>query len=113
MPSKEKSKRPRRRIAGNSAAVLADKSPFKSALRRVLAQDATDAEVKRVTSQLRRAATQLLNKAARGDLSAIRELADRCDGKPRQELSGTDGGPVVVEILRFADAAAEADFAQP
>ena len=39
-----------------------------------------------------------LKAAEKGDLRAIMDLADRLDGKPlqRQELTGAEGGPLVV-----------------
>ena len=40
-------------------------------------------------TRLRKAASQLLNKAAQGDLAAIKELADRLDGKAVGSLSDT------------------------
>ena len=44
-------------------------------------------------------ADKLVTMAEAGDLQAIREIADRLDGKARQqlELMGEDGGPVQVE----------------
>ena len=44
-------------------------------------------------------ADKLVTMAEDGDLQAIREVADRLDGKARQqlELMGEDGGPVQVE----------------
>lgn len=46
--------------------------------------------------RLRKIAEALLNKAAEGDVSALRELGDRLDGKPTQavEVSGPEGGPI-------------------
>ncbi len=34
---------------------------------------------------------------------AFRELGDRLDGKPAQAIVGADGGPVVIEVVKFAD----------
>lgn len=46
--------------------------------------------------RLRAIAEALLDKAAEGDVAAIKELGDRIDGKPSQQvaLTGADGGPV-------------------
>lgn len=44
-------------------------------------------------------AERLIDACSNGDLPALKELGDRLDGKPGQqiELSGTDGGPVQFE----------------
>ena len=47
-------------------------------------------------------ARALVDKAAEGDVAALRELGDRLEGKPVQAISGVDGGPVIVEVVRFA-----------
>jgi len=41
---------------------------------------------------------QLVAQAASGEQSAIKEIRDMTDGKPRQEISGPDGGPVPVDL---------------
>lgn len=54
-------------------------------------------------------AEKLLALCDEGDLGALKELGDRLDGKPKQQIeaSGVDGGSIVVEIVRFgADQAA-------
>lgn len=50
--------------------------------------------------RLRRIAEALLNKAAEGDVSALRELGDRLDGKATQQvqLTGEGGAPLVTRI---------------
>ena len=57
--------------------------------------------------KLRQIARKLLDMAEKGDMAAIKEVADRIDGKVPQAV-GTpqdeDGiGPLVVEIVRFGD----------
>lgn len=44
-------------------------------------------------------AATLLNKAAEGDMGALRELGDRIDGKPAQQMvmTGKDDGPIQIE----------------
>lgn len=66
--------------------------PFWHAIDRAIAQE----DGKR----LREAAEQLLNLAAAGEQWAVRELADRLDGKPAQEITGADGGPIQHEEIR-------------
>lgn len=43
-------------------------------------------------------ADKIVSMAEDGDLAAIKELADRIDGKVAQALAGHDGGPIVVTI---------------
>lgn len=64
---------------------------FRAALDRAIAQD--DAK------RLRQCAEVLLDKAAEGDIQAISLLADRLDGKPRQqtEVTGAEGGPIYIK----------------
>lgn len=68
----------------------ARKKPWKEALNRAVAQHPAG-------DVLFRIATQMIDKALQdGDQFAIRELAERMDGKSVQatELSGPDGGPL-------------------
>lgn len=45
---------------------------------------------------LQELAKQLVEAAATGDLQALKEVGDRIDGKPRQQIEqmGEDGGPI-------------------
>jgi hypothetical protein len=45
-------------------------------------------------SKLRAVADALVDKAMTGDVPAIREIADRLDGKVAQPVTGRDGGPI-------------------
>lgn len=38
-------------------------------------------------------ATELVNAAAAGDLTALKEIGDRIDGKPKQIVGGDDDSP--------------------
>jgi len=88
--------------SGNPAGTQPSK-PFMQALGRAIAQD--DAK------RLRQCAETLLDLAAQGEAWAVQMLADRLDGKPKQqtEVSGPDGGPIYIKtgIERLADEAAE------
>ena len=68
--------------------------PFWRAIDKALAQE----DGKR----LRAAAEKLLDLAASGEQWAVKELADRMDGKAAQALSltGEDGGPVRFEEIK-------------
>ncbi len=61
---------------------------FYGALSRAIAQD--DGE------RLRKAAEKLLDLASGGEAWAVKELADRLDGKAPQAITGDEGGPVQV-----------------
>lgn len=62
---------------------------FGDTLRRVAAQDA---------DAVRQICETLVAQAKTGDIMSIREVADRLDGKPKQqtELTGAEGGPLAV-----------------
>lgn len=62
--------------------------PFWSAIDRAIAQD--DGE------RLRKAAEALLDAAAEGKPWALREIADRLDGRPAQALIGDPDQPLQV-----------------
>ena len=49
-------------------------------------------------SKLAALAKNLVDAAAKGDLGALKEVGDRIDGKPKQQIeaSGADGGPIVI-----------------
>jgi hypothetical protein len=65
--------------------------PFNDALRIALRGDPL---------RLRRIAEKLAEKAEEGDLAAIRELADRLDGRPTQAIDHRD---VPIEVLTDAE----------
>ena len=44
-------------------------------------------------------ARQLVDKAEEGDMTAIRELGDREDGKPAQAIGGSDDLPPIAQNL--------------
>jgi len=48
------------------------------------------------------AAEVLVLAAVAGDISALKELGDRLDGKSAQPVTNSEGGPLTVQILRLA-----------
>lgn len=76
-----------------------DGRAFAGALRRVLN------EAKGERERLLVIADQLVTKAEEGDLHAIKEVADRLDGKAAQSLVGPNDGPLLIEqiIRRIVD----------
>ena len=68
---------------------------FYAALDRAIIQD----DGKR----LRAAAEKLIDEAVKGEPWAIKELADRLDGKVAQEIVGSGGGPLVIIAAQAHD----------
>ena len=67
--------------------------PFKDALRKAIDAAGTD------DSALELVAAALLAKAQDGDVQAIKEIADRLDGKVAQAITGGEDGDNPVSIL--------------
>ena len=86
---------------GNQNAKGRKQKLFDDALRRAIAQDDKD--------RLRRAAESLLEQAAAGEQWAIREIADRLDGKPKQAVVGGDEDDNPIRITRIELVAMNAD----
>ena len=63
---------------------------FYSAIDRAIAQDNGE--------RLRQAAEKLLDLAAQGEAGAVKELGDRLDGKPRQQIEAVDDEGRVLAI---------------
>lgn len=64
--------------------------PFKDALQKAISAAGDDNEA------LTRVALALLAKAQEGDVPAIKEVADRLDGKATQPISGDDENPLKI-----------------
>jgi hypothetical protein len=64
--------------------------PFAEAINRAIAQDDGN--------RLRAIAEALLTKAADGDIGAIKEFADRVDGKVMQQVEATHTGNVILTL---------------
>jgi len=69
--------------------------PFWRAIDRAIAQD----DGKR----LRDAAEKLLDLASQGEQWAVKELADRIDGKAHQSISADVTADLTVQVVRFSD----------
>ena len=84
-------------MAGNSNSGRKAEKPFRDALRMELAAAGEDHKALRII------AAKLVEKAQEGDMQAIKELADRTDGKVPQALIGNDEADaisVVTKIVR-------------
>jgi hypothetical protein len=83
-------------MAGRPAGSENKDKPFRDALRMEITEAGEDRK------RLRTVARALLDKAEGGDVAAIKEVADRLDGKPAQshEHSGEGGGPITLTWLK-------------
>lgn len=83
-------------VAGRSGTNKGKDKPWREALMLAVNEASGDGK------KLRRIADALVNQAIAGDVTAIKEIGDRLDGKPRQEteLTGTEGGPILFEEVR-------------
>lgn len=70
-------------VKGRSGTNKGQDRPFRDALRRAVMEAEGDEK------KLHKIARALVTQATSGDVSAIREIADRLDGKPRQETDLT------------------------
>lgn len=68
--------------------------PWAAAIERALAKRSRVDQVEALDDL----AEALLAKCAEGDMTALKELGDRMDGKPAQAITGDGGGPVEVAV---------------
>jgi len=78
---------------GNSNATKA--KPWADAIKRALARREHEGNGR----DLNALADKLIDCAAEGDLSALKELGDRLDGKPVQAIGGADDLPPIAQSL--------------
>ncbi len=52
--------------------------------------------------KLRKITDKLVEKAENGDVTAIKEIFDRVEGKPAQAITNGDDGPLEIIVRRFA-----------
>jgi hypothetical protein len=80
-------------------APLGNKNSIKS--NRLWAETIRRAVIQDDAQRLRQIAEALLIKASEGDMTAIKELGDRLDGKALQEnkLTGDSDEPVIIKIV--------------
>ena len=69
--------------------------PFKDAIKKALKAAGDDVD------DLEAVAKALVAKAKEGDVPAIKELADRLDGKVTQPIAGDDDEPAIQHIHRI------------
>lgn len=59
------------------------------------------------TTRLRDVADALVSEAASGNINAIKEIADRLDGKVAQTLAGDPEAPLTMHFIIGGDAASD------
>lgn len=59
--------------------------------------------VQRDGKKLRKLADAIVDKALDGDVSALKEIGDRLDGKPHQSVSATVDASITVVVNKLAD----------
>jgi hypothetical protein len=75
-------------MAGNANSGPKKEKPFRDALMMEIAEAGADRKALRVI------ASKLIEKAGQGDMNAIKELADRVDGKvPQAVMNDEESGP--------------------
>ena len=72
--------------------------------KRLFANAVHRAAVQQDGKALRKIVDSLFVKGEQGDVAAIKEIADRLDGKAPQAITGEGGGPLVLQIVKFSDA---------
>ena len=89
-------------MAGNANSGSWSKKPFRDALNMEIAAAGADSKA------LRQVAAALIAKAIEGDMQAIRELADRTDGKVAQVVAGDPEQPLSLHVIIGGDKDADA-----
>lgn len=80
-------------MAGNANSGRKQEKPFRDAIRMELAAAGDDHKA------LRLIAAKLIEKATEGDMQAIKELADRTDGKVPQSIIGGDEDDNPIKLI--------------
>jgi len=96
----------RKRLAAERSSEANKGNTHSSKNNRLWAETLRRAVIQSDAERLRMIAEALLDKAASGDVSAIKELGDRLDGKAvaTTELTGLDGSDLPISIgIRFVE----------
>jgi hypothetical protein len=81
-------------MAGNANSGRKAEKPFRDALRMALKEAGEDHRALRII------AAKLIEKAQEGDMQAIKELADRTDGKVAQSIIGGDEDDPAISLVQ-------------
>ena len=82
-------------MAGNENSGRRAEKPFRDALRMQLKEAGEDHKALRII------AAKLIEMAQSGDMQAIKELADRTDGKPAQAIVGDDESDPIQMVTKI------------
>ena len=96
----------RKKLAAERSSEANKGNTHSSKNNRLWAETLRRAVIQSDAERLRQIAEALLDKAASGDVSAIKELGDRLDGKAiaTQEITGADGSNLPLSIgIRFVE----------
>ena len=96
----------RKKLAAERSSEVNKGNTHSSKNNRLWAETLRRAVIQSDAERLRMIAEALLDKAASGDVSAIKELGDRLDGKAiaTQEITGADGSNLPLSIgIRFVE----------
>lgn len=96
----------RKKLAAERSSEANKGNTHSSKNNRLWAETLRRAVIQSDAERLRMIAEALLDKAASGDVSAIKELGDRLDGKAiaTQEITGADGSNLPLSIgIRFVE----------
>ena len=96
----------RKKLAAERSSEVNKGNNYSSKSNRLWADTLRRAVVQSDAERLRQIAEALIDKAASGDVSAIKELGDRLDGKAvaTTELTGLDGSDLPLSIgIRFVE----------
>jgi hypothetical protein len=96
----------RKKLAAERSSEVNKGNTHSSKNNRLWAETLRRAVIQSDAERLRQIAEALLDKAASGDVSAIKELGDRLDGKAiaTQEITGADGSNLPLSIgIRFVE----------
>ena len=90
----------RKKLAAERSSEVNKGNNYSSKSNRLWAETLRRAVVQSDAERLRQIAEALIDKAASGDVSAIKELGDRIDGKSvaTTELTGVDGSNLPISI---------------
>jgi len=102
----------RKKLAAERSSEVNRGNTHSSKNNRLWAETLRRAVIQSDAERLRMIAEALLDKAASGDVSAIKEVGDRLDGKAiaTQEITGADGKDLPLSIgLRFVEPESKPD----
>ena len=91
--------------AREKAAEVNKGNTYSSKSNRLLSETLNRVLIQQDGHRARMIAEALVTKAEEGDISAIKEVFDRMEGKAvaKQELTGADGGDLVVKVVTGID----------